>query len=440
MACPGSVRLSAAAPLSEGSSTNIYAQEGTAAHALAEMCLTSVRLSAAAPLSEGSSTNIYAQEGTAAHALAEMCLTSVRLTEEQREPSDFIGMSLNGVEVTEEMAAYVKVFVDHCRQIIKGCWHDEWWVERQFTLAALNPPDPMFGTADFVAYDRFLHTLHVVDLKYGQGVVVEVEGNKQLRYYGLGAILSLDQSYPISKVVLTIVQPRVSHPDGTVRSEELAYMDILEFSGELLDAARETQNPNAELNPGSHCRFCPASGICPAQRTRALEIAQTEFEVIEVEEFVPPAPSMIPDDQFFSMLGKLHVLDEWMRAMRARAMEKLERGEDVPGFKLVQRRANRKWTDEVAVEEILTSQGVPVEEFTERSLKSPAKIEKAVGGKKKFEALLGGVVEKKSSGYTMVPDFDPRPALSLGAGHEFAALPAGEPSNTEGNEEESYRK
>jgi hypothetical protein len=217
-------------------------------------------------------------------------------------------------------------------------------------------------------------------------------------------------------------------------------MDILEFSGELLEAARKTQEPDAELVPGDRTAGSAQRAACARRNgSRALEIAQTEFEVIEAEEFVPPAPSTIPDDQFFSMLGKLDVLDEWMRAMRARAMEKLERGEDVPGFKLVQRRANRKWTDDRSGREILMSQGDRRRDLHPRELEVPAQIEK-LGGKKKFEALLGSVVEKKSSGYTMVPDFDPRPALSLGAGHEFAALPAGEPSNTEGNEEESYRK
>lgn len=395
-------------------------------------CPGSIRLSEEAPTTEGSSNNKYAQEGTAAHALAEICLSF------DRPCSAFIGDTLEGVEVTDDMAAYVQIFVDHCKSLVGPDFESEYWIEKSFSLEALNPPGPMFGTSDFVAYQRALRTLHVVDLKYGQGVVVEVKGNKQLRYYGLGAILSLDQSYPIEKVVLTIVQPRVSHPDGVVRSDELEYMDILEFSGELLEAARKTQEPDAPLNPGSHCRFCPASGICPAQRSRALAVAQTEFEIIEAEpEFVPPAPATIPDEQFFSMLGKLDMLDEWIGAMRARAYARMLQGEEIPGFKLVAKRAVRKWSDAAAVQKVLRREVIeniykPVE------LRSPAQIQKEIG-KKKFDALVGEFVEKKSSGHTIVPSFDPRPALSLGAGHEFTALPAGEPSNTEGNEEESYR-
>lgn len=393
-------------------------------------CPGSVRLSASVPTSEGSNQTKYAQEGTAAHALAEFCLRN------GIDPDEYPGDAIEGIEITEEMTQHVRVFVGHCREIIKGCEQGEWWIEKQFSLAALTPPADMFGTADFVGYERATHTLHVADLKYGQGIVVEVTGNKQLRYYGLGAILSLDQSYPIEKVVLTIVQPRVSHPDGPIRSETLEYMDILEFSGELLEAARKTQEPDAPLSAGAHCRFCPASGICPAQRSRALAVAQQEFEVIEVEEFVPPAPSTIPDEQFFNMLGKLHILEEWMKAMRARAMEKLERGEDVPGFKAVARRATRKWTDEAAV--VRELEDYDKEKIFDMNLKSPAQIEKLLG-KRSFEEELGQYVVKKSSGYTMVPDFDPRTPLALGAVHEFAALPAGEPSITEGNEEESYR-
>lgn len=332
-------------------------------------------------------------------------------------------MALGGGEITEDMADFVRTFVDYCRNLWTSC--GKVWVEKPFNLGALNPPGPMFGTADFVAYDAETRSLHVVDLKYGQGVVVEAIGNRQLRYYALGAALSLGPEYPIDMVYMTIVQPRVSHPDGIIRTDTVEFMELIGFANDLLDAARATQAPDAPLNPGSHCRFCPASGICPAQRKQALEIAQSDFDVLPAE-FTPPAPATIPKEQFIEMLGKLHVLEDWASAMRAYAQGMLERGEEVPGFKMVAKRATRKWTDEAQVVTALLGIGYDEDQFNEEpKLKSPAQIEKLLK-KKNFAELLSPLVEKKSSGYTMVADSDSRPAVTLSPGDDFLALPSGE--------------
>lgn len=378
-------------------------------------CPGSIRLSREVPDAGKSNGSTYAQEGTRAHALAQLSL------EKGVDPDFFVGMSLEGGEITDDMADFVRTFVDYCR-IFKN---SKTWIERPFNLGALNPPGPMFGTADFVAYDPAERTLHVVDLKYGQGVVVEAIGNKQLRYYALGAALSLGPEYPIDMVYMTIVQPRVSHPDGIIRTDTVEFVELIGFANELLAAARKTLEPDAPLNPGAHCRFCPASGICPAQRKQALEIAQADFDVSPAE-FTPPAPATIPKEQFEYMLGHLHVLEDWASAMRAQAQGMLERGESVAGFKLVERRANRKWTDEEQASTALVSLGYkPKDIYVAPELKSPAQIEKLLK-KKPFAELMSPLVEKKSSGYTMVSDLDSRPAISLSPADDFLALPSGE--------------
>lgn len=330
------------------------------------------------------------------------------------------------------MVDHVRTFVDYCRSILRPQQNHQRpggeWIERRFNLAALNPPAPMFGTADFVAYDAAEQTLHVVDLKYGQGVVVEVTGNPQLRYYALGAALSFEQEVPapiIRTVKITIVQPRVSHVDGPIRSEEVDFLDLIGWTGELLEAARKTQEPDAPLVAGDHCRWCPARAQCPERREHALAVAQQEFSVIEpAQEFTPPVPALIPDDQFFGMLSKLHVLDDWSRAMWERAEQMLQRGEEVPGFKLVERRATRKWVDPVSATEALKAAGnVDDEIFEPRDLKSPAQIEKLLG-KKTFKNTMADNVIKKSSGLTMVSETDARPAVSRTDGSEFGILQA----------------
>jgi hypothetical protein len=385
-------------------------------------CPGSIRLSREVPDAGASNTSVYAQEGTRAHAVGQLSL------EKEVDPDFFVGMELEGGKVPDDMADHVRTYVDYCRGYIFAAEADpqcRYWIEKPFNLGALNPPGPMFGTADFVFYDFDTRMLHVVDLKYGQGVVVEAIGNKQLRYYALGAALSLGPDFPIDLVRMTIVQPRVSHPDGIIRTDTIAFIELVGFANELLDAARETTKPDAPLHAGDHCRFCPASGICPEQRKRALEIAQSDFEVLPTE-FTPPSPSTIPKEQFVEMLGKLHVLEDWASAMRAYAQGMLERGEDVPGFKMVAKRATRKWADEDAAIAALFAQGYTEEEIcTSPELRSPAAIEQLLK-KKPFAEQMSQFVEKKSSGYTMVADSDSRPAVALSPGDDFLALPSGE--------------
>jgi len=374
-------------------------------------CPGSIRLSREVP--EPPETS-FALEGTRAHAVAELSLTK------GIDPSAYVGVEIEGGVVDEDMADHVRVYVDHCRSLMSGRGKGDYWIERRFNLAAMNPPGPMYGTSDFVAYDRAARHLDVADLKFGQGVVVEVKGNKQLRYYALGAVLSLDpREFPIDEITMWIVQPRAMHPDGAVRSETITYAELIEFTDDLMEAARATTLPDAPLNAGAHCRFCPASGVCPAQRSKALTVVQDEFALAET--WTPPAPETIPIDRLAEMATDFHILEDWMAAARARLQGMLERGEEVPGFKLVARRATRKWGDPEIVEQILTSRNFDTEETHETKLKSPAQIEKLMG-KKPFAAALAETVIKVSSGYNMVPDTDPRPAVTLSPGEEFAAL------------------
>jgi hypothetical protein len=205
-----------------------------------------------------------------------------------------------------------------------------WWIEHKFSLADLNPPGPMFGTADFVAYDAETHQLEVVDYKNGSGVVVEVKNNKQLRYYALGAALTTVKGQPIKSVKITIVQPRAGHPDGVIRSEIVDYVELIGFSNELMDAARATLEPDAPLHAGSHCRFCPAAATCPEQRNQVQALAQVAFEAMPLD--VPPSPDSLPPDVFADILHKLPILEDWAKAMRAHALRELEEGRQIEGL------------------------------------------------------------------------------------------------------------
>ena len=360
--------------------------------------------------------NEHSRAGTAAHAVAEMAL---------RKGVDadlWIGTSVEGVEVTEDMAAGVQVYVEYCRGLIGDPDSvTQFGIEERFTLAELNPPGPMFGTTDFWCYDPMNEELEIVDYKNGSGVVVEVKGNMQLRYYALGAVLKLGKGRVIGTVKTTIVQPNAPHVDGVVRSVTFDYLDLLAFAGELLAAARRTLAPDAPLVPGKHCRFCPASAICPAQREQAQALAQVAFADMPLDR--PPAPESLPPEILGDILDKLPILDDWMKSVYAHARHELEQGRPVHGRKMVAGKRSRDWADEKETEDFLLGKGLAEEElYKPRTLKSPAQVEKAIG-KKHLPAEL---VAWKDGNTQMVSVNDPRPALALSPGDVFLALPSGE--------------
>jgi hypothetical protein len=257
-------------------------------------------------------------------------------------------------------------------------------------------------------------------------VLVEVKGNMQLRYYALGATLAIQAERPdlrIKHIVSMIVQPRMQHPDGAVRSETLAYEDLVfDFAAELLAAADKTQQPNAPLKAGSHCKFCPAGGVCPAQQAAAEQAAAIAFADLPVDE--PPRPSILPDAVFYEMLDKLPILETWIKSMHAERDARVYRGETVPGWKVVDKRPTRKWSDPDKVLGVLKQQNFEDDEiFAPRSLKSVAQLEKVVG-KTGMQDLLGELITKESSGTVVVRDTDPRPAKAVSAGDAFLAIPA----------------
>jgi Protein of unknown function (DUF2800) len=202
----------------------------------------------------------YAEEGTTAHELAARCLRARR-------------QDAAAVTTDPEMTAPIDIYLEAVRAVIEP--GDRLLVEHRVDLGPLDPPVPMFGTADAIVIKPKRRQLHVFDLKYGSGVPVEAEGNVQGRYYALGALLAA--GHEIDTVEVTIVQPRFPHPAGPVRREIVLALELLVWGHELLAAAHRALAPEAPLAPGPHCRFCPAQGTCPALHEHALASAQDDF-------------------------------------------------------------------------------------------------------------------------------------------------------------------
>jgi len=349
---------------------------------------------------------VFSLEGTAAHALGEMAYQKGR-------PADtWLGAEIEGVEVTENMVDAVNIYLEFLKETIES--EDAVFVEHRITLEKLNPPAPMFGTADMLIYRRAEKKLWVVDYKHGQGVPVEAKGNKQLRYYALGGWLALGNDQPVDEIEAVIVQPRAPHQDGPIRSETFTSGELLDFYSDISQAVELALQDDAPLVTGGHCKFCPAAAQCPARKDYATELAQVDFSS---DVLSPLDPRLLPVEQVGDLLTKVDILKDWITSLERCVKEKLEAGESVPGWKLVNKRPMRKWA--ATTEEIVNRlSDVKDSLFTEPEILSPAKIEKIVG-KKRFPSDL---VVSISSGLTLAPEHDKRPAAAVDAASEFAAL------------------
>lgn len=381
-------------------------------------CPGSVRLSADMP--NGSSP--YAQAGTAFHALMERCLKGNRDPEEFRGfPFQLDEIGINGeIRFDDEMVAAAQQIIAALKEGWSLTGADRVYIEQRFNLEKLHPPAPMFGTADLVIYNRANRLLRVIDFKYGAGVAVDVIENPQLRYYALGAMLALGEK--VDKVVMTIAQPRAWHPDGPIRSDSMSADDLLEWSVYLIAKAAETQKPDAPLYAGDWCRWCPAQGVCPVLADRALKSAMVEFGDLDAIS-IPPTPEALNPAQLVRVLDHASEIKDWLNAVSAYATNLLERGGNVPGYKLVAKRPGpRKWRDPTAAVRAIPilAEIEPAQLFETPKLKTPAQLEKLIG--KPAMGDLSSLIVQESSGVNLVREEVARVAVPASVHRDFQPL------------------
>lgn len=401
MNCPGSVRMSEGIP----NTTSVYAAEGTAAHELAAHCL---------------------QEGAVSYDFEGMWV-DIATGKIVDAPED-TGEENRFFEITEEMADAVHTYVGFVISLVgRGDAAETFHelpileVEQRLDMTHLHPE--IFGTGDATVYDPVARHLDVIDFKYGKGVAVEATANPQLLLYAAGAARR-HHNVQIETLTVHIVQPRASHPDGRIRSYPIDLTGLFEFEDELSEAAARTDDPEAPIVSGEWCRFCPASGICPVHREKILSAAADEFGDVGAEvKFTPP--DQLSPERLGALLREADAIGNYVKAVQEYAHAQALAGNIPAGFKLVAKRATRKWKDEDEVLKVLRGREIPDEElFTAPKLKSPAQLEKFFPGKNKNErqAAMADLVESKSSGLNLAPVEDPRPAVAADAASEFGAV------------------
>lgn len=390
-------------------------------------CPGSVREIAALPESEQNRTSVYADEGTAAHTLAEQCLTN------GLDPNTLLGVMIKGElqewEVTDEMADAVQVYLDEVERHVARFGNAVVEVER-----GVQPldRDDMWGTADVIIHEPF-GELVVIDFKYGRGIVVETDWNDQMMFYALGALREVGAD-DVSKVTIVVVQPRAFHVDGGVRPWTVQTSVLLEFADQLSSAAEATKDPNAVLHAGPWCsrHFCPVAATCPALRALVHQTARDDFndlpEEIETEED-KRALLQLPDSQDPGQLARamqlVPLLDFWMKEVQSLVHHRLEYGQEVPGFKLVRTSSNRQWRDADDLERRLRNmKDVRVDDIFTRKVKSPAQIEKLkVLGAKPADrkAWVAQHAVKPEGKLVVARESDPREAAAPPIPADFAS-------------------
>lgn len=338
-------------------------------------------------------TSVYAEEGTAAHMLAEACLT------QDKNAEAFLGQEFNGFTVIPEMANHVQDYIDAVR-----ARPGDHWIEVRVDFSDWVPDG--FGTSDAVTIDQENHRLYVDDLKFGKGERVNAEFNEQGLLYALGAYSDYAHLYDIEEVVVGIHQPRLNHI-----SEWSCNVDfLLQFADEAQHAALETENPKAPRIPGGkQCRWCRAKDNCLELADHNLELVAAEFNQLSEAYVNPVAVNGITDDELTHLLPQINLMKIWIKALEDRAFSTLEKGGNLPGYKLVEGRSYRRWINEEAAEQNLRRMKVKVGDLFPKKLISVAQAEKLVG-RTRF-AELAEIVEKPAGKPTLVPASDKRPAL-----------------------------
>lgn len=370
-------------------------------------CPGSVALSAGIP----NVASKYGAEGTAAHHIGAYCLA------EGESPRGFLGQValVEGfeIELSEELVSAVEEYVDYIRSDEQ--LGDEGVIEQSFT-PALKKLHPKFGgSTDYARWRPSTRELRIVDYKHGAGVPVDVDDNKQLKYYALGALLSNPQ-WNAEDIELVIVQPRCDHEQGRIRSYRFKAFELVDYAADLVEGAQRTEEFGADLKPSKKaCKFCPAARAnkCPAleQATHALVAA----------DFPLATPERYSLKQIAEFLEKAPLVEARISALREFAYSRACAGEEIPGWKVVAKRATRKWVDPDAAKAAF---GKMPGTMTEPELRSPAQVEKIIG-KKKFAqyAEAHGLVSKESSGFTLAPAADPRPPAQVAQLTDFSVVP-----------------
>ena len=330
----------------------------------------------------------YAAEGTDAHALCEF-----RLKQALGIPAEnpIENLSWYNEEMEECAAGYAAYVVELLETAKQTCSDPVVMIEQRVDFSCWVQEG--FGTADCILIADGV--LNIVDYKHGKGVEVSAEGNTQLSLYSLGALEIFDGIYDIDRVCVHIFQPRKSN----VVSSMMDKIDLYEWADtELTEKAQLAYEGQGSFSCGEWCRFCKAKAECRERAEVNLALARYEFQ----------SPALLDDEEIADILGKVDALTAWAADVKEYALQQAVSGKEWTGWKLVEGRSNRKYTNDAVVAAAVESAGF---DPYERKVLGITAMQKLLG-KSRFEELLAPYIEKPQGKPTLVPESDKRPAMN----------------------------
>ena len=334
-------------------------------------------------------TSEAAREGTAAHALCEHKLKKFLKKRSKRPVSDY-----NSDEMEECTDAYAEFVMEQYEEAKKSCKDPVILIEQKLDFSCYVPEG--FGTGDCIIISD--DKLHIIDFKYGMGVLVDAFDNPQMKCYALGALKIFDRLYDIKDVSMSIFQPRRDNVSTWTVSAD-----------ELKGWAENVLKPKAELAVkgegdycvGDWCTFCKASVRCRARAENNLKLAQEEFRL----------PPLLTDSEIEKILSVIPNLTKWANEIMAYATESaVNHGKHWNGFKIVEGRSVRKYKDETAVAKALEDAGY--KDIYRKSLITLTEMQKLLG-KQNFNEILGNLIIKPKGKPALVPETDKRDAMTI---------------------------
>ena len=327
-------------------------------------------------------TTEYAKEGTDAHELAEYKVNQLLgiKADNPAENLDYYNQEIE--DCTDSYAQYIAEQMSQYSSPVV-------MVEQRLDFSRYVPDG--FGTGDciIVADD----VLTVIDFKYGKGVAVEAEHNPQMMLYALGALEMFSILYDINEVKMVIFQPRIEN----ISEFSMPVSDLLNWAeNELRPKAELAAKGEGEFCAGEHCRFCKVKAACRKRAEYNLAIAKYDFA----------PPDMLQDIEIAMILERADSLTAWAADVKEYALSEALKGRKWNGYKVVEGRSNRKYTDEKAVVSAVKAAGK--DPYSEPKILGITEMTKMLGGRKKFDELLSKYVCKPQGKPTLVPESDKR--------------------------------
>ena len=344
------------------------------------------------------STSVYAQEGTLAHELCELKLMAYTGEITKRKLTSMKNKLMKSELWQPEMDSTSEAYLDYIKDITMSYTvKPVILTEKRVDFSRYVPEG--FGTADclILAGD----TLHVVDYKHGKGVVVDADHNPQMMLYALGAMSELSLLYRFKFVHMTIVQPRVNNiSEFTMTADEL-----IEWGETIVKPKAEAaMSGKGEFDAGDWCRFCRAKQQC---KTR-YESNDSLYPELSAQH----DPRLITLEELGRYLKRGKDMAAWLEDMKEYALSESLAGADVPGWKAVEGRGSRAFTDTDEAVDTLIKNGIDESVLYERRVLTLAQMEKAVG-KKAFGEIVGNLVVKNPGKPTLVEESDKRPKITI---------------------------